>query len=1067
MAKVNGNGLNVVKKRDGNLAPFDRAKIVRAVSYACRNNGIEDAVVWENITDKTIELVKKGRLHGAPTVDEITELVPRAARILGFDKVASSYESYANQRREIRVKGHTSRGNITDKLLMVSSFTEESTHPFTRERVVNDLALHAGLTLEDARAVAKRLETRLVHLQAPSVTTRLIREIARNEMLELGLKEGAAKYSDLTVPKSDVWDMLFNKAVENSNITANNPGALEFNAWELLSKQIALTEIFSPNLAQAHNSGAIHLHDLGLVDRVYCSGHSLEYIKKDGMRMDNLQTTSKPAGHTGTLTGHLNTFLASMQTHYSGALGIGYMNIFYAPLIESDLEKKGLDRINTMAGALERNKVLAEKFKKEGMEVSALEMAVAEEEKNIAKLRENPINALTEDEKDAFMYQAAQEVIFNGSQNAFSRGGQTLFLDFNIHAGVPEFLRNTLAVGPKGKYMMEKNGKRIKLEERKVDEVTPSGYKLSEYFEPETGRVVAREKMEMWKDPVSQKTVPSIKREEFLEAGEKMVTYGDYHDRGIVSRFAENLLAAWESGDADGSLFAFPKCDFHVDETTFTDPVQQKVLKKACKLSSTNGSTYFIMDRDAVTLAACCRLRTTLDDPYVLTHPESVRFCGFQNVTINLPQAAYRAARKGKKTLEGFFEEIDATMDLALQAHLEKKDFLSKTTGRCQIHYSVSKPTRVDGKPYIDLEKATYIIGLIGLNDAIQFITGKELHELNNEEFEKYGLGTVTHMNARTKKYSAEYGLKFSLEESPAESATRRFAKSDLEMFPESKQVIKGNIEANRPYYTNSIHLRPDAPVDLITRIKAQSLFHPAIESGAIVHAFVGDEKPSPEAIYSLVENVFKNTQSAQVTISPEFTVCKECRTTHRGIFDSCPNCGCKDPDKVTSMTRIVGYFSQLRNWNASKLEEGEDRRKGNYAVDAKQDTRTTEFHVPKLQGRQGQISGVIIGKNGCVLCDQSGMILQREAKRIKEQYGQDMLIQTYKGDTEEGMAKMLLAGANPSRVPTVVLFGHDGREIGRLDTHYSGGRATKEGAITTPKVREITDRYFATQRAE
>ena len=123
MAKVNGNGLNVVKKRDGNLAPFDRAKIVRAVSYACRNNGIEDAVVWENITDKTIELVKKGRLHGAPTVDEITELVPRAARILGFDKVASSYESYANQRREIRVKGHTSRGNITDKLLMVSSFT--------------------------------------------------------------------------------------------------------------------------------------------------------------------------------------------------------------------------------------------------------------------------------------------------------------------------------------------------------------------------------------------------------------------------------------------------------------------------------------------------------------------------------------------------------------------------------------------------------------------------------------------------------------------------------------------------------------------------------------------------------------------------------------------------------------------------------------------------------------------------------------------------------------------------------------------------------------------------------
>jgi anaerobic ribonucleoside-triphosphate reductase len=750
-----------------------------------------------------------------------------------------------------------------------------------------------------------------------------------------------------------------------------------------------------------------------------------------------------------------------MQTYYSGALGIGYMNIFYAPLIEADLKEKGREKIQVMREILERNKKGLEIFRTDKLEVSALELTIKDEEARIEGLERDPIKALREDEIDAFMYQTAQEVIFNGSQNAFSRGGQTLFLDFNIHAGVPEFLRNTLAVGPKGKYMLERDGKIIPLEEKRTGEFTPSGFQLSEYLDSD-GRVIAKEKLEKWKDPATGKEIPSIKREEFLQQGERTITYEHYHKNGMVGRFATNLLRAWKAGDADGSLFSFPKCDFHVDETTFTDPMQRGVLEEACQTSSHNGSPYFIFDRDAVTLAACCRLRTTLDDPYVLSHPESVRFCGFQNVTINLPQAAYRAAKKGKKSLEGFFEEIDATMDLALKAHLQKKDFISRTTGLGQIHNSVSKPTAVDGKPYIDLEKATYIIGLIGLNDAVQFLIGKELHELTPEEFETYGLRTISHMNVRAKQYSQEHKLKFSLEESPAESATRRFAKIDLENFPESAIVIKGDIPGNRPFYTNSIHLRADAPVDLVTRIRTQSLFHPAIESGAIIHAFVGEEKPSPEAIYTLVENVYRNTQSAQITISPEFTICKKCRTTHRGMHDTCPGCGNNDSESITTMSRIVGYFSQHKNWNASKLEEGVDRRKGDYSI--MEPTQTdSEFKVPKLTAEPGNPQAVIIGKTGCVLCDSAGQVLMREAKRFEEK-GLALDIQTYKGDTEEGMTKMLLAGVNPARIPAVILFGANGDEIGRLDTHYSGGRATKDG-ITTPRVREITERYLNPQK--
>jgi len=40
-----------------------------------------------------------------------------------------------------------------------------------------------------------------------------------------------------------------------------------------------------------------------------------------------------------------------------------------------------------------------------------------------------------------------------------------------------------------------------------------------------------------------------------------------------------------------------------------------------------------------------------------------------------------------------------------------------------------------------------------------------------------------------------------------------------------------------------------------------------------------------------------------------------------------------RDAKLMTHITRIVGYYSQLQNWNASKLAELKDRHKGSYVV--------------------------------------------------------------------------------------------------------------------------------------
>jgi ribonucleoside-triphosphate reductase len=81
-----------------------------------------------------------------------------------------------------------------------------------------------------------------------------------------------------------------------------------------------------------------------------------------------------------------------------------------------------------------------------------------------------------------------------------------------------------------------------------------------------------------------------------------------------------------------------------------------------------------------------------------------------------------------------------------------------------------------------------------------------------------------------------------------------------------------------------------------------------------------------------LVKDTFFRTQTAQVTVSPEFTLCNECQYIDRGIHETCTRCG---SDNVVGETRVVGYFSKVQNWNKSKrLGELKARQQGNYSIE-------------------------------------------------------------------------------------------------------------------------------------
>ena len=877
------------RKRDGLLVPFREEKIANAIFKAGEAASRQSGSIFTRETAERIahEVVKQldnpnceyytlpdADGNRIPKLEDVQDMVEITLVENKMAETVAAYKRYRKIRERARAAIHVrtnkaekdQQTDLTDQsLLLVKSATAGMLLTWDRTRIVHKLIDKLNMDEETANGIAKEVENQIISSNIKTVGTELIRELVNNILVERGYRDKLEDLSLYHISREFIEDLMNKKSKENSNIVSNNPEAVNLSIAELILQQWGLETIFSPDVKHAHDTGAIHLHDLGYPHRVYCSSHSIEYIKKYGLRdLSNLNTESNPARSASVLTGHLNTFLASMQANYAGALGIAYINIFYAPYLVGMNEKQ--------------------------------------------------------------MHQVAQELIFNGSQNAFSRGGQTLFLDFNIHTGVPTYLKTVPAIGPGGCYMLRKaDGTIISLKEQLRNDTDNNGNHLMDLFAEENGesRLVLseqyEEKLGLHYDPVVQKTLE--------DNGEHIMVYGDYVKE--AQAFTSSLLKVWGEGDRCGRVFEFPKCDFHISAETFTDPDQYKIYQEACELSSKNGSTYFIFDRDEVTLSACCRLRTTIDDNRMLRHPECMRFCGFQNVTINIPQAAFRAARRGMKTYEGLLEEIDATMNIAVKAHLQKKAKIAEMlSGPGRPLWQIGR-VACDGRPYVELDKATYIIGIIGLNDACKFLYGKELHE--DKEVFKIGLKIIAHMYLRAKEYAKQYNLKFTLEESPAESAARRLAQTDLRFFhAEAKDVVKGANE-DVAYYTNSIHLAAEAPVCLVERIEKQAMFHSIIESGAITHAFIGEEHPSAEAIGSLIREVFYRTQSAQVTFSPEFTYCQKCGHKSRGLQDTCEQCGSKD---VVGETRVVGYFSKIQNWNKSKrYGELVARQKGRYSV--------------------------------------------------------------------------------------------------------------------------------------
>jgi ribonucleoside-triphosphate reductase len=395
--------------------------------------------------------------------------------------------------------------------------------------------------------------------------------------------------------------------------------------------------------------------------------------------------------------------------------------------------------------------------------------------------------------------------------------------------------------------------------------------------------------------------------------------YSEYEHES--QRFAWSLFEVFKEGDGSYRPFFFPKPLVHITEKFFGTRGHRDFLDHICDVAGEKGNTYFVFDRgETAKVSECCRLSFKLDasDLEDAKQPWKMRYCALQNVTLNLPRIGYLAGGNDRI----LFDKVGEFMRMAVRAHLEKKAFIEKL-----LSYGENGPLALlamqrDGSPYLRMHRASYLIGMVGLNELVQIHAGEQMSE--SKEAFKFGLKVIAHMKLLADQLGREHGMHFVLEQTPAESTAYRFAKLDLQYhWQKARYVVKGDIRRGEIYYTNSTYLSNGAVMNPIERVRLEGLFHPLIEAGALTHIWLGETRPSKESLANFVIKTFQGTQNDQIAFSPEFTTCNGCHRTSRGLSEICNHCGSRDVDGIT---RITGYFTRISSWNKGKIGELHDR---------------------------------------------------------------------------------------------------------------------------------------------
>jgi len=373
-------------------------------------------------------------------------------------------------------------------------------------------------------------------------------------------------------------------------------------------------------------------------------------------------------------------------------------------------------------------------------------------------------------------------------------------------------------------------------------------------------------------------TCPKDLRAQRPFVGKRQVdfTYGDL--QAEMDTINKAFIEVMTEGDAQGRPFTFPIPTYNItDDFPWDHPNVKPLFDLAAKYGIPNFQNFLNSDLNPTDVRSmCCRLRLDVRELLkrgggLFGSAEKTGSIGV--VTINLSRLGY--LHKGDR--DGLFRELEKLMNMGrefleikrrvISKHMENGlyPFTRRYLGNWNHHFST--------------------IGVNGANEMVlNFTNGKE--NIATPFGKKFVLDLMDFMREKLANFQEETGNLYNLEATPAEGCSYRFAKTDVQNFPDI--ITAGTHDA--PYYTNSTQLPVNFTDDPFVALEHQEELQRKYTGGTMLHLYMGEPVSSGEAAQKIVRTIFENYKIPYMTLTPTFSICPK-HGYLPGAYDYCPKC--------------------------------------------------------------------------------------------------------------------------------------------------------------------------------
>lgn len=292
-------------------------------------------------------------------------------------------------------------------------------------------------------------------------------------------------------------------------------------------------------------------------------------------------------------------------------------------------------------------------------------------------------------------------------------------------------------------------------------------------------------------------------------------------------------------------------------------------------------------------------------------------------VTINLVDVACSSAKDETE----FWKLLDERLELCHKAlRIRYEHLLGTPSDVAPIQWQDGALARLAPGETIDklLQNgyATISLGYAGLAECTEYMKGCWHTHKDGHDF---AIAVMKRLNEKCEEWKNAENIDYSVYGTPLESTTYKFAKCLQRRFGVIPNVTDHN------YITNSYHVNVREDIDAFTKLTMESEFQKLSPGGAISYVEVPNMQDNLEALEAIIKHIYNTIMYAEINTKSD--LCMKCGydgeiqivNIDGKLGWECPKCHNHDQSTMHVARRTCGYIG-TQYWNQGRTQEIKDR---------------------------------------------------------------------------------------------------------------------------------------------